>query len=106
MNVHVSQLAYYCAHCGHIEPENPEDDSFVFVHLGSCRATDNAIAHEMFNALANAMTHMKMNDILTERFIDHATKAMQPFASEFLNEHSYSFKWLKKDCSLATDSIN
>lgn len=99
----VSQLAIYCAHCGHIEPINPdkkEVQSFVFIHEDDCRVMDDEIAHQMFNALADAMTHMKMNDCLLRRAEESAIAAMKPFADEYLNKNSYSFTWLDEDMRL------
>ena len=103
MGITVSDLASYCAHCGHIEPINAEkfeSESLVFVHLGDCRCTENAQAHEMFNALANAMTHMRANECLLRRAQEAATKAMQPFADEYLNENSFSYEWINKDMTI------
>ena len=99
----VSQLATYCAHCGHIEPVNGgrcETESLVFVHFDDCRCTENEISHQMFNALANAMTHMEANDCLLRRATESATSAMQPFADEYLNENSYSFNWINEDMTI------
>ena len=99
----VSQLATYCAHCGHIEPENDdisESEALVFVHLDDCMCSYNEMAHQMFNALANAMTHMKANDCLLRRAEESATAAMQPFADQYLVKSSYSFKWINEDMTL------
>lgn len=105
----VSQLAEYCAHCGHIEPIiadkfYTEDvitlGSLTYIHLDDCRCTENEIAHQMFNALANAMTHMKANDCLLRRAEQSAKSAMQPFADKYLVESSYSFKWINEDMTI------
>ena len=102
----VSQLAAYCAHCGHIEPiiadkfyseDVISEGSLTYVHLDDCRCKENEMAHQMFNALANAMTHMEANDCLLRRATESATSAMQTFADEYLNENSYSFKWINED---------
>ena len=99
----VSQLATYCAHCGHIEPINGdkcETEALVFVHLDDCKCMDNEMAHQMFNALANAMTHMKANDCLLRRAEESATSAMQPLADQYLDKNSYSFKWINEDMTI------
>jgi hypothetical protein len=102
MNI-VSQLATYCAHCGHIEPVNEdvsESESLVFVHLDDCMTSYNEMAHQMFNALANAMTHMKANDCLLRRAEESVTSAMKPFADQYLVENSYSYKWINEDMTV------
>jgi len=105
----VSQLAEYCAHCGHLEPINAdmfENEStlqvgcLVFVHLDDCRCNDNPMAHKMFIALANTMTHMKANDCLLSRAEHSVTSAMQPFSDKYLNKNSYSFKWINEDMTI------
>ena len=99
----VSQLATYCAHCGHIEPVSEdvsESESLVFVHLDDCTTSYNEMAHQMFNALANAMTHMKANDCLLSRAEESATSAMKPFADQYLVKGSYSFKWINEDMTI------
>ncbi len=109
MNVTVSQLAIYCAHCGHIEPiiadkfykeDIVSEGSLTYVHLDDCRCTEDEMAHTMFNALGNAMTHMKINDCLLRRAEESATSAMMPFADKYLNSNSYSFKWINEDMTI------
>ena len=103
MNITTSNHSEYCAHCGHIEPLDEPDElgtPLIFVHLDDCRCFDNAEAHVMFNALANAMIHMKSNDCLLRRAKESITTAMQPFADEYLSDNSFSYRWLTKDMEL------
>lgn len=96
MNNTVSNLASYCANCGHIEPINLDDFhksdctiGLVYVHDDKCMVMDNAMAHDMFIALWNAETHMRDNDALLRRASESLTEAMQPFIDEYLNESSH-----------------
>ena len=103
MNIKNSNHASYCAHCGYIEPEYEPDEHgtpLVFVHKDDCNTMINAEAHDMFNALANTMNHMNMNDCLTKRAEYSVTKAMKPFADKYLIESSFSYKWLNENMTL------
>ena len=96
----VSHEAYYCAHCGHLEPINPEDQNFVYVHNDDCRCHLDFIAHDMFLALANAMTHMDLNEVLLSRAESNITKSMIPFRDKYLKPNSHVYRWLNRDMSL------
>lgn len=102
----VSNESFYCAHCGHIEPTNLNDviegnaNSFVYAHKESCGAINDSIAHDMFVALANSMTHMRMNDALTSRIEDHITNSMAAFADFYLTTDSHVYTWIDADMRL------
>lgn len=103
MNITVSENATYCAHCGHIEPEyTAGNGSMVFVHKDDCKVMGNELAHGMFNALANAMTHMDANECLLRRAEGNIVSAMEPFAEKYLNDNSFFYKWANKDMTLKT----
>ena len=101
MNVTVSHNAFYCAHCGHIEPlHSGYYDNSIYVHKDDCSATVNFIAHDMFLSLANSMTHMRMNDALTDRVAENIATSMLPFANEYLKDNSHAYKWINKSMYL------
>ena len=103
MSTTVSNLSEYCAHCGHLEPINEdkfETETLIFTHKDDCLCMLDIEAHEMFKALANAMTHMKMNDCLMRRAEDSIILAMKPFAERRLINSSHAFKWIKDDMRL------
>ena len=100
----VSLLSEYCAHCGHLEPVNAdkfESECMRYSHSPECLCSENEQAHDMFVALANAMTHMRINDCLLTRAEESATRAMKPFADEFLSSrNSHVFAWINKDMTI------
>lgn len=97
MSITVSEWSKCCAHCGWLEPSNIEDIEQdesctiggVFIHKEDCRAHENGVEHEMFMALWNARTHMKLNDVLLRRANESLTEAMELFIKNQLDESSF-----------------
>lgn len=100
----VSDWAEYCAHCGHIEPENLEESiasdgviGLVYQHKYNCTAYTDKIAHDMFVALWNAETHMKDNDVWLRRAAENIERAMKPFEEKWLSEDSHYVKCVNEE---------
>ncbi len=93
----VSEWAFCCAHCGHIEPSNmaemEADESCtigaVYVHNDDCRARECGVEHDMFMALWNARTHMEMNGVLLSRANESLCDAMTPYINRRLTDSSF-----------------
>ena len=93
----VSDLAFCCAHCGFLEPDNIKeveaDESCtigcVYVHKDDCRAHENGVEHDLFMALWNARIHMELNDVLLKRANESLINAMRPYIENQLSDDSF-----------------
>jgi hypothetical protein len=94
----ISEFAKCCAHCGWIEPSNIDEilNDFtssvggVYVHNEECIAMENdGVEHDLFMALWNARTHIKINDFLLPRAKDSLERAMTAYIKNQLNSESW-----------------
>jgi len=92
----ISDLAYTCAHCGHIEPtENSRAEyertfgksGLVFVHKESCIVPQKE--NDLFWGVINCKTHIDMNDVSGRHNLRMIIDSIKPFIDEYLTCESY-----------------
>lgn len=96
----VSDLAYYCAHCGHLEPTNEKefDESdctigLVYVHKDDCKVGENLMLNDLFMAAINSRTNAIMNECNGRRHNQMIADGVSDFIHEYLTPSSHFMKW-------------
>ncbi len=100
MNVTVSDLAYYCAHCGHLEPVNLKefhDSDFtiglVYSHKGNCKVGENLMLNDLFMAAINSRTNAIMNECNGRHHNQMVANGVSGFIHQYLSSDSHFMKW-------------